>query len=182
MNNKIRVLAVIPARGGSKGIPRKNIRLLSGKPLISYSIETALKSSSFKDYALWLGNTPYQKILEGAEAGELKKIEVSLWKSLVEVNEKILSMSPGSVKKFMELRVKGFEVLVLKNLINFKSAGEVEKDYTHYFIDKKIKQKAEKLKSAKDVPELVGMLSDTEYGEILKPTLEDGFLFKAHER
>lgn len=38
------ILALIPARGGSKGIPRKNIRLLCGKPLISYSIVEALKS------------------------------------------------------------------------------------------------------------------------------------------
>ena len=37
-------LAVIPARGGSKGVPRKNIRLLAGKPLIAYAIETALAS------------------------------------------------------------------------------------------------------------------------------------------
>jgi CMP-N,N'-diacetyllegionaminic acid synthase len=36
------VLAVIPARGGSKGVPRKNIRPVCGKPLIAYSIETAL--------------------------------------------------------------------------------------------------------------------------------------------
>lgn len=35
------VLAVIPARGGSKGVPRKNIRLLAGKPLIAYSIDVA---------------------------------------------------------------------------------------------------------------------------------------------
>lgn len=35
-------LYVIPARGGSKGIPRKNIRKLNGKPLIHYSIEAAL--------------------------------------------------------------------------------------------------------------------------------------------
>ncbi|MBI4395991.1 MAG: acylneuraminate cytidylyltransferase family protein [Elusimicrobia bacterium] len=34
-----RVIAVIPARGGSKGIPRKNLRPLGGKPLIAYSIE-----------------------------------------------------------------------------------------------------------------------------------------------
>ena len=39
-----RVLAVIPARGGSKSIPRKNIRLLAGKPLIGYSIEVARAS------------------------------------------------------------------------------------------------------------------------------------------
>ena len=37
-----RILAVIPARGGSKGVPRKNIRLVCGQPLIAYTIETAL--------------------------------------------------------------------------------------------------------------------------------------------
>jgi CMP-N-acetylneuraminic acid synthetase len=40
MNSKI--LAVIPARGGSKGVARKNVRLLAGKPLLAYSIEAAL--------------------------------------------------------------------------------------------------------------------------------------------
>jgi len=38
------ILAIIPARGGSKGIPRKNLRLLNGKPLIYYAINTALNS------------------------------------------------------------------------------------------------------------------------------------------
>lgn len=36
-------LIIIPARGGSKGIPGKNIKLLGGKPLISYSIDTAME-------------------------------------------------------------------------------------------------------------------------------------------
>ncbi len=39
-----KVLAIIPARGGSKGIPRKNIRALCGKPLIAYTIEVALRA------------------------------------------------------------------------------------------------------------------------------------------
>lgn len=39
------ILIVIPARGGSKGIPRKNIRSLNGKPLIYYAIDNALNSS-----------------------------------------------------------------------------------------------------------------------------------------
>lgn len=39
-------VAVIPARGGSKGVLRKNIRLLAGKPLIGYSIEAALSSTT----------------------------------------------------------------------------------------------------------------------------------------
>lgn len=38
------VLAIIPARGGSKKVPGKNIRPLSGKPMIAYSVEEALRS------------------------------------------------------------------------------------------------------------------------------------------
>mgnify|MGYP000589698359 CR=1 FL=1 len=38
------ILAVIPARGGSKGVPGKNKKLLNGKPLIQYSIDAALQS------------------------------------------------------------------------------------------------------------------------------------------
>jgi CMP-N-acetylneuraminic acid synthetase len=37
----VRALGVIPARGGSKGIPRKNLKLLGGKPLIAHTIEAA---------------------------------------------------------------------------------------------------------------------------------------------
>jgi CMP-N-acetylneuraminic acid synthetase len=37
-----RVLGIIPARGGSKGVPRKNIRMLEGKPLLEYTAEAAL--------------------------------------------------------------------------------------------------------------------------------------------
>ena len=40
-------ICVIPARGGSKGIPRKNIRKILGKPLIAYTIEKSLKSKIF---------------------------------------------------------------------------------------------------------------------------------------
>lgn len=42
-NNK-QVLGIVPARGGSKGIPRKNLRLLLGKPLIAYTLQAALAS------------------------------------------------------------------------------------------------------------------------------------------
>ncbi len=44
-NTRLRILAVIPARGGSKGIPRKNVRFMNGKPLVSYSIQNALNST-----------------------------------------------------------------------------------------------------------------------------------------
>jgi pseudaminic acid cytidylyltransferase len=43
------IVAMIPARGGSKRIPRKNIKLFHGKPIIAYSIEAALKSGLFDE-------------------------------------------------------------------------------------------------------------------------------------
>lgn len=45
MNN----LCIIPARGGSKRIPRKNVKPFLGKPMLAYSIETALQSGLFEE-------------------------------------------------------------------------------------------------------------------------------------
>lgn len=57
MNN----LALIPARGGSKRIPRKNIKDFLGKPIIAYSIEAALKSKLFEEVMV---STDDQEIAE----------------------------------------------------------------------------------------------------------------------
>jgi len=45
----MRVLGIIPARGGSKEIPRKNIKLFGGKPLIQYTIEQGLAANGITD-------------------------------------------------------------------------------------------------------------------------------------
>lgn len=49
MYKEKKILAVIPARGGSKGIPKKNITLINGKPLIQYTIDEALQSRYLDD-------------------------------------------------------------------------------------------------------------------------------------
>lgn len=46
------VICIIPARGGSKGLPGKNVKPLSGKPLIAYSIEAARKSGVCDDIVI----------------------------------------------------------------------------------------------------------------------------------
>ncbi|WP_405097341.1 cytidylyltransferase domain-containing protein [Oceanobacillus sp. FSL H7-0719] len=56
------ILVIIPARGGSKGIPRKNIRLLCKKPLISYSIENALNSTFNMDVLVSTDDEEIEKI------------------------------------------------------------------------------------------------------------------------
>jgi CMP-N,N'-diacetyllegionaminic acid synthase len=48
----MRILAIIPARGGSKGVPFKNIKILNGKPLLAYTSEIALQSTYLTDVIL----------------------------------------------------------------------------------------------------------------------------------
>lgn len=55
-------LAIIPARGGSKRIPRKNIREFLGKPIISYSIESALNSGLFDEVMVSTDDNAIAKI------------------------------------------------------------------------------------------------------------------------
>lgn len=45
VSDRMRILGLIPARGGSKGVPRKNVRRLAGKPLIAWTIEAAFSSA-----------------------------------------------------------------------------------------------------------------------------------------
>ena len=58
----MRTLAIIPARGGSKGIPRKNIAILNGKPLIYYTIEAAKKSEYLTDVVVSTEDVEIAKI------------------------------------------------------------------------------------------------------------------------
>lgn len=58
-------LAVIPARGGSKRLPGKNVKLLAGKPMLAYSIEAAVASGLFDSVVV---STDSQQIAEVAEA------------------------------------------------------------------------------------------------------------------
>lgn len=57
MINDKRVIAIIPARGGSKGLPGKNTRMVCGKPLIAWSIEKA-KRSDYLDLILVSTDSP----------------------------------------------------------------------------------------------------------------------------
>ncbi len=56
------MLAIIPARGGSKGIPGKNIKLLCGKPLIVYTIEAVMAAKSVERITLSTDDPEIAKI------------------------------------------------------------------------------------------------------------------------
>ena len=72
-------IAIIPARGGSKRIPRKNIKIFAGKPMISYAIEAARSSALFEKIIV---STDDQEIAEmavkfGAEVPFMRPLELA---------------------------------------------------------------------------------------------------------
>lgn len=75
MFNNNMILVVIPARGGSKGIPRKNIRLLNNKPLISYAINTAKASQYVDDVVVTTDDSEIALIAEKFGASVVRRSE-----------------------------------------------------------------------------------------------------------
>ncbi|AZQ85463.1 pseudaminic acid cytidylyltransferase [Colwellia sp. Arc7-635] len=72
-------IAIIPARGGSKRIPRKNIKNFHGKPLIAYSIEAAQKSNCFDRILVSTDDLEIAEVAKyyGAEVPFLRPSEIS---------------------------------------------------------------------------------------------------------
>lgn len=81
-NGQLSVLGIVPARGGSKGIKRKNIRMLNGKPLLAYTLEAIKKAKTSFDHIVstddeeikeaalaYGGNVPYLRPKELAQDG-----------------------------------------------------------------------------------------------------------------
>lgn len=63
----MKILYLIPARGGSKGIPHKNIKLLNGKPLIQYSIEVARELAEDSDICLSTDDPQIKTVAENLD-------------------------------------------------------------------------------------------------------------------
>ena len=80
-SSKLKILCIIPARSGSKGIPDKNIKIFNGAPLLSWSINQA-KKSSYSKYMKILVSTDSEKYANiaqqyGAEVPVLRPDEIS---------------------------------------------------------------------------------------------------------
>ncbi|MDB9150307.1 pseudaminic acid cytidylyltransferase [Parabacteroides distasonis] len=73
----MKCLAIIPARGGSKRIPHKNIKLFLGRPIIAYSIEAALGTGLFEEVMVSTDDTEIAEIArqEGASVPFLRSTE-----------------------------------------------------------------------------------------------------------
>lgn len=102
-NNKI--LAIIPARSGSKRLPKKNIQLLAGKPLIAWTIEAALKSKYI------------DKLIVSTDSLEIKEISEKFGAEIPFIRPKNLSTDTANsvdvIKHAIESYLKEFEYILL---------------------------------------------------------------------
>ena len=67
----MKIVALVPARGGSKGLPQKNIKMLHNKPLINYSIEAGLGCPEIEKVYLSSDNEEYLNIAESCGASPI---------------------------------------------------------------------------------------------------------------
>jgi pseudaminic acid cytidylyltransferase len=73
----VKRIAIIPARGGSRRIPGKNIKMFHGKPIIAYSIETARRSGLFDTIAVCTDSNEIGAVAEHYGAWRLTRSEAS---------------------------------------------------------------------------------------------------------
>ena len=140
---KNNVLAIIPARSGSKGLKDKNIKILNGKPMIAYTIEAAIKSNVFEDIMISTDSEKYSQIAKkyGATIPFLRDKRLATDESTtIEVVEDVLIKLKENGKeyeKFMILQPtsplrdeidikKAFDLLNKKNANSVVSMCECE--------------------------------------------------------
>lgn len=127
------MIAVIPARGGSKGLPGKNIKMLAGKPLIAYTIEAALKSGLFTNVVVSTDDEDIKEIAltYGAEVPFLRpphlaqddSMAVDAYLFTIDEMEKIVNRSideiavllPTSPLRTEEDIINAYELFKVKN-------------------------------------------------------------------
>lgn len=151
------ILAITPARGGSKGIPRKNIKMIAGKPLLAWTVESAKRSKLLDRYIVSTEDAEIADVARsyGAEVlerpRELAADETDTIDVLKDVVRKIPCdivvllqatspvRSPGLIDECIEEYLKnGYDSLATGFICKFKEYGTSElrrQDINGFFYD-----------------------------------------------
>ncbi len=145
-----RILAVIPARGGSKGVPRKNVLPLAGKPLVCHAIETALTVDGLDAVIVSTDDDEIRVASEAAGArvvdrpGELATADASTEAAVLHALDAL------------ENRGEVFDIVaVLEPTSPFRSATTIAAA-----VEALIERQGESLLAVKETREVVGTLDD----------------------
>lgn len=119
-----RVLAIIPARGGSKGIPRKNIKPLCGKPLLLWVLEEALKAKRVTDVVV---SSDDEEILEVARKRGGEKIILKRPKELAEDTTPDVPVLRHAISQMEKQKRKPYDfVMMLHATTPFLQASDID--------------------------------------------------------
>lgn len=138
-----KIIGIIPARSGSKGLKHKNIKLLNGKPLMAYTIEAALNSQCFDKIVVSTDSEDYAKIAieYGAEVPflrsellsndetEIDDVIIDLLENLKNENEvfdSLMLLQPTSPLRNCDDIIKAIELMKEKDANAVISLCEVE--------------------------------------------------------
>ena len=129
MFNNNRILAIIPARGGSKGIPHKNIIDLCGKPLVAYTIDAAL-NSKYIDYVMV--STDDEKIADVAKAYGAK---VPFMRPAVLASDtaKTLDTILYSIKKLSDMGEEFLDFVLLQPTEPLRISNDIDAAIEKYY-------------------------------------------------
>ena len=139
----MKVLAIIPARGGSKGVPGKNIKMLGDKPLIAYTIQQAITSGVFS------------KIIVSTDSEQIKEIGLQYGAEVPFIRPEGLASDTASSISVVQHAVDFFEnqkeyfdaICLLQPTSPFREKGFINKA-----IEKFIHKKTDCLLSVLQVP------------------------------
>src|SRR5438552_7751137 len=118
----LKVIGIIPARGGSKGVPRKNIRPLAGKPLLAYTAEAALAARRLSGVLLSTDDA------EIAEAGRQCGLEIPFLRpaELAQDNSPTLPVLQHAVA-WLESQGRHYDAIcLLQPTSPFRSRGMID--------------------------------------------------------
>ncbi len=147
------VLIAIPARGGSKRLPRKNLRLLHGKPMIAYSIEAAIEANistevwvctedqEIADVSRTFGAKIFQIPLEMAEDDISSTIPCLALQAHLEQSEGkhfeyLFNLQPTSPLRTMNDIISSYKTILESEKSFLVSATSIDPHYFHWALQK----------------------------------------------
>lgn len=140
----MKILAIIPARGGSKGIPRKNIKVLGIKPLIVYSIESAKQSKLLTEFVVSTEDEEIASVAKkyGSNVPFVRPLELS------QDNTPTIDVVQHVINEYEKQNQFFDAVLILQATCPFRTENEIDE-----CIEIFMNQNTDSLISVKEVPD-----------------------------
>jgi CMP-N-acetylneuraminic acid synthetase len=128
------ILGVIPARSGSKGLPNKNIMMCAGKPLIQWTIESALKVDYLDNVIVTTDSQDIAMLAEtcGAKVPFIRPFEIS------QDSSSIIDVIDHASKNYLDCNGNSFDYIVLLQPTSPLRGAVHIKEALEYFFNKKL--------------------------------------------